>query len=155
MKDSKDNKREEGKDLFLRMSGDQSEEMSDVAEISYFSNISDVFKRDDVLQDKMKRGKTSREEFIRLFTKTSAYIKSLKDIIEAKDKRIKSLERQMGNIKNEKGSWNIKEKKISETKAFRTENDRDDSMEEYKDYDSVQVQKIICRSTRDGLKLMS
>lgn len=57
MKDSKDNKREEGKDLFLRMSGDQSEEMSDVAEISYFSNISDVFKRDDVLQDKMKRGK--------------------------------------------------------------------------------------------------
>lgn len=48
----------------------------------------------------MKRGKTSREEFVRLFTKTSAYIKSLKGIIETKDKRIKSLERQLGNLKN-------------------------------------------------------
>ena len=43
------------------MSVDQSEEVSDLAQISYFSNISDVFKRDDILQDKMKRGKTSRQ----------------------------------------------------------------------------------------------
>ena len=42
------------------MSADQSEEISDLAEVSYLSNISDVFKRDDILQDKMKRGKTSR-----------------------------------------------------------------------------------------------
>ncbi len=44
------NKESLSKDLSLRASGDPSEEMSDMAEESYFSNISDVFKRDDVLQ---------------------------------------------------------------------------------------------------------
>ena len=34
------------KDFSLRMSADQSEEFSEMAEVSYFSNISDVFKRD-------------------------------------------------------------------------------------------------------------
>jgi len=65
-----------------------------------------VFKRDDVLQDKMKRGKTTREEFIKLFTKTSAYIKSLKQIIDSKEKRIKVMEKQVSSMKKEEGkSW--------------------------------------------------
>ena len=37
-----------------------SEEASDAAELSYLSNISDVFKHDDKLQERMQRGKTSR-----------------------------------------------------------------------------------------------
>ena len=55
----------------------------------------------------MKKGKTTREEFVKLFTKTSAYIKSLKTNIDAKDKRIKVLERQLSGLKNDdKKSWN-------------------------------------------------
>ena len=97
------------------MSADQSEEISDLAEVSYLSNISDVFKRDDLLQEKMRRGKTSREEFVRLFTKTTAYIRSLKDIIEGKDRRIKQLERQLSGAKREdpQQSWSgVKDRKI-------------------------------------------
>ena len=59
IKSSKD-KDSLNRDFSLRMSVDQSEEFSEMAEASYFSNISDVFKRDDILQDKMKKGKTSR-----------------------------------------------------------------------------------------------
>lgn len=88
------------KDFSLRISADYSEDISDLAEVSYLSNISDVFKRDDLLHDKMKKGKTTREEFVKLFTRTSAYIKSLKANIDAKDKRIKVLERQINGLKN-------------------------------------------------------
>ena len=57
----------------------------------------------------MKKGKTSREEFIRLFAKTSAYIRSLKGIIGTKDQRIANLEKQIVNSKKEDDqhpSWN-------------------------------------------------
>jgi len=89
------------------------------------SNISDVFKRDDVLQDQMKKGKTSREEFIRLFAKTSAYIKSLKGIISTKDQRIANLEKRVVNSRKEENmppSWNqAKEKtKRLEINMFKT-----------------------------------
>jgi hypothetical protein len=60
-------------------------------ELSCLSNISDIFKRDDILEDKIKNGKTSREEQVMLYSKTSAYIKSLKTTIDAKERRIKLL----------------------------------------------------------------
>lgn len=102
------------KEFSLRISGDHSEELIDNAELSYLSNISDVFKRDDILQEKIKKGKTSREEQVKLFAKTSAYIKSLKTIIETKDKRIKMLEKQISSMKsNENKSWSDKERSLS------------------------------------------
>lgn len=64
------------------------------------SNISDVFKRDDKLQERIRRGKSSREEQVKLFEKTAAYIKSLKSIIELKDNHIKLVEEQLKSLKN-------------------------------------------------------
>jgi hypothetical protein len=64
----------------LRISGD-GEEVSESLELSYLSNISEVFKRDDKLQEKIRKGKSSRDEQARLFAKTASYIKALKAAI--------------------------------------------------------------------------
>jgi len=47
------------------------------------------------LQSKIKKGKTTKAENIKLYTKTAEYIKSLKMIIEDKDKRLRVLEKQL------------------------------------------------------------
>lgn len=75
---------------------------------SFGSNISEMFKNEDLIQNKFKQGKTSRRNQIRLFEKTSAYIKSLKEIITKREARIKQLEKQIERMKRlyKKGSMN-------------------------------------------------
>jgi hypothetical protein len=76
-----------------------------------------VFKHDDKLQERMQRGKTSREEFVRLFTKTSAYIKTLKRIIESKEGRVKALEKQVQGMRRlDNGSWSESKEKAEKVK---------------------------------------
>jgi hypothetical protein len=75
------NKSDTMRDFSLRVSGDHSEEFNDAAELSYLSNISEVFKKDDLLQERIRRGRTGREEQAKLFARTAAYIRSLKAII--------------------------------------------------------------------------
>jgi hypothetical protein len=58
---TKTNKSDTLRDFSLRVSGDHSEELVDANELSYLSNISDVFKKDDVLQERIRRGRTGRE----------------------------------------------------------------------------------------------
>jgi len=70
--------------LSFKLSLDYSEDNNYDLEMSCLSNISDIFKRDDLLERTIKNGKTSREEQVLLYSKTSAYIKSLKETIEAK-----------------------------------------------------------------------
>jgi hypothetical protein len=113
-----------------------------------------------VLQDKMKRGKTTREEFIRLFSKTSAYIKSLKSIIDGKDKRIKVLERQLAYAKNDEGlhgNWSgLKDKfknvdlDVMKPTVFKTSSD---DAEEYQEEYSMQVSMLLCSWIQGDLNL--
>jgi hypothetical protein len=94
--------------LSFRLSMDHSICLQEPANSSFESNISEVFKNEDLIQNKFKQGKTSRRHQIRLFEKTSAYIKSLKEMISKRESRIKQLEKQVERMKRlyKKGSIN-------------------------------------------------
>lgn len=92
-----------------------------------------------MLQERIRRGRTGREEQAKLFARTAAYIRSLKAIIEGKEKRVKLLEKQLTSLRAQEGqSWSDRE--YSGSRHYRTEEVEDvDECDEFKDYDSVQV----------------
>ena len=48
-----------------------------------------------MLERRIKQGKTSRRETVKLFEKTSTYIRSLKDVIEEKELQVRELEKEL------------------------------------------------------------
>lgn len=69
---------------------------------SCISNVSDLFMREEELPaEKMhKINKIKRADQLKLFEKTSSYIKSLKGAISEKDKRIKLLQKKIDSLKS-------------------------------------------------------
>jgi len=74
-----------------------SETGSEMLDKSYVTNISEIFEKEEFPYEKVQ---LKRKEQIKLFEKTASYIKSLKESINEKNKRIKLLEKKIESLKN-------------------------------------------------------
>ncbi len=82
--------------------------------------------------------KLKRKEQIKLFEKTASYIKTLKQAIDEKNKRIRILEKKVESLKtNELVRKDLAGYDIFSEEKKKSEDDFDDKT--FKDYDSVQV----------------
>lgn len=97
---------------------------------SVISNVSQVFAREQFPYQKMQLKRVQQR---RLFEKTAAYIKSLKNAIDDKDKKIKLLQKKIDSLRNSQ----LVRKDIYEIK-YELENDKEEVFDECL---SVQLQR--------------